>query len=396
MSNGSLRDRLLAPARVLAKKGRHARMKLRRAVRQLPRRQVRSLVSESYHRLVELIARIGFPIHRLGREVQACPACGSTAIVPLEPVPLYEPVGGSRVGFAAGCHDCGLLFVNPLPDLERLTAFYSPDGTWGQTHARNRRDALERQAERARAGFRKPNPQRRGRDFLLDAIAAHAPVYEPRTGMSVLDFGCGDGKLLNVLMDRGWDTYGIEPSSDVAFLRHTRLETIPPTPRFDFVVLHHVLEHIPHPLDLLTALAGAMKPGASIFVSVPRLDTLPEHRDFRYCLNGRTHPVAFSESCLRELLARAGLTFVAALTDPELDKQLTDGVPLRLRVVARKADAPPAHVRQPLRAARRALRAYGAQGDAARPWFDRLLPVRTRAFLRDREQRRRRAPASAA
>jgi SAM-dependent methyltransferase len=349
-----------------------------------PRRRVRALMSS-----------VRLPIHRLGREARACPACASPAIVPLDEVPLYETIEGSRVGFATGCRDCGLLFVNPLPDVDTLKAFYSPGGTWGQAQARDRRDTLERQAERVRGGFRKAGARRRGRDYLLDAIGRYVPVFEPRAGMSVLDFGCGDGKLLNVLLDLGWNTYGIEPSSDVAFLRHTRLERVPPEPRFDFVVLHHVLEHIPRPLDLLTALAASMNAGASIFISVPRLDTLPEHRDFRYCLNGRTHPVSFSELCLRELLGRAGLTFVAALNDPELDAQLTDGVPLRMRVVACKADGSPAHVGQPLSAALRALRHYRQHGDSAQSWFDRFLPVRTRAFLRDRE-RRRRAPASAA
>jgi 2-polyprenyl-3-methyl-5-hydroxy-6-metoxy-1,4-benzoquinol methylase len=392
MSSADVRDRLLAPVRVLAKSGRHARMRLKRATKQLPTRAASAVLMRQRDRVAAMLSTVHLPVHRLRSEARACPACGGTDLALLEPVPLYQPVDGSRVGFGTGCRACGLLFVNPLLDLEKLAEFYSPEGEWGVKHARDRRDGLERQAARARAGIRKSNPPKRSRDFLLEAIAEYVPIYEPPPGASVLDFGCGDGKLLNVLMETGWRTYGIEPSSDVAFLRHTRLEHIPPAPQFDFVVLHHVLEHMPSPLELLRALAGAMKPGAALFISVPRLDTLPEHRDFRYCLNARTHPVSFSEACLRELLARAGLALEASLSTPALDRHLTDGVPLRMRVVARKSDSLPRRGVDPLRAAIDALRRYRSAA-GGRGWLDRMLPVRTQAFLRDREQRRPRRSA---
>jgi 2-polyprenyl-3-methyl-5-hydroxy-6-metoxy-1,4-benzoquinol methylase len=377
------------PVRVVAKQGRHAAMRVRRATKLVRQWSGWEALAGQPRRLADLAVRVKLPVHRLATERRTCPACESSSIEMLEPLGLYETVEKSRVGFAAGCHACGLLFVNPPPDLHSLQSFYSPEGTWGVTHATERRELLERQAQRALEGYRKPNAKRRSRDFVLDALQRYVPVFDPPAGAAVLDFGCGDGKLLNVLLEIGWATHGIEPSSDVAFLRHTRLDRIPDTPSFDLVLLHHVLEHLPDPFAVMRDLAVAMRPGGVMFISVPRLDTLPRHGDFRYCLNARTHLVSFSEACLRELLARAGLETAGVLDDPMLDAKLTDGVPLRLRLVARKAGAHPPRVERPLVPALDALARYHAKYTPTEHWFERLLPVRTRAFLLDREQRRK-------
>jgi 2-polyprenyl-3-methyl-5-hydroxy-6-metoxy-1,4-benzoquinol methylase len=370
---------------MVAKQFRHAWMRLRRAGKRVLNDRRRRRLAGQGESLERLAAELFTPLRVAGR-TRACPACRSTSIVLLEPFVSSDHAAGSRIGFVTGCRECGLLFVNPQPDAEALAVFYSPEGTWGQ-YANERRPALQRQAERALAGIRKAAPPRQGRrDILLEAIDRHVAVFAPSAGAAVLDFGCGDGKLLNALLERGWDTFGIEPSTDVAFLRHTRLEAIPSTPQFDFVVVNHVLEHVPHPLDLLRALAGALKPGGAIYVSVPRLDTLPEHGDFRYCLNARTHLVSFSEECLRGLFERAGLQPVVALHDASLDAKFTDGIPLRLRMIARKADAPLRRQAYPLTAATRALREYRRTRPHG-PWFESWLPVSVRAVLLDRRQR---------
>jgi hypothetical protein len=58
------------------------------------------------------------------------------------------------------------------------------------------------------------------------------------------------------------------------------------------------------------------------------------HGDFKYCLHRRNHIVAFTEACLRGLLARAGMGVVAALHD--LDERFSQGRPIRMRLLAQK------------------------------------------------------------
>jgi SAM-dependent methyltransferase len=283
-----------------------------------------------------------------------------------------------RLAFISGCEECGVLFVNPLPTARELERYYSEQGTWAA-----RQSDRVKTSEPANAGphekLKGVTPGPRRPDLLMSALEPYAPQLA--SPGRVLDFGCGDGKFLNRLKARGWETYGIEPSTDAAFRKHRRLTEIPQDRSFDFVVLNHVLEHLLDPLDMLRRLAGAVRDGGILFVSTPRLDTLPQHRDLKYCLSGHRHVVSFSETCLRGLLARAGFTTIARVDAGELDHAFTAGQPLRLRLVAVRTDEPPALPKRPLSAALRALAGHAAAEHGFAGRLMRYVPVRCRAAL---------------
>ena len=248
-----------------------------------------------------------------------CPACGASRAESIKPWRL------GRGHHAVACCECGLLFVHPQPAQEVLDAYYAPDGGW--------------QASRDSDSPHPPHTRKKGgAPLMFAALDQFFAASAPKAGARVFDFGCGPGTWLNSFQDHGWDTYGLEPASDVAFAGHKQLRSIPSEPRFDLVIAYHVLEHLPRPLETLRRLAATIHPGGYCMVSVPRLDTLAVHGDFKYCLHPRNHIVAFTEACLRGLLARAGLETVAALH--HLDEKFSKGAPIRLRLVARKATAP--------------------------------------------------------
>lgn len=312
---------------------------------------------------------------RFDNEVRACPACDSARIELLDVFKIPRDRRGRRLTFLTGCHDCGLLFVNPLPRREDLERQYSPEGAWAET-----RKVRAQQPAQAPA-------VRDSRDVVLDALAAHAPVYAPPPAARVLDFGCGPGKFLDRLQDAGWETYAIEPSTTAPFERHQKLEHPPQDGSFDLVLLNHVLEHVTNPLEILQQLARSLRPGGVLFVGVPAVDTLPQHRDFKYCVDGRHHLLCYSRTCLRGLLARAGLAMTATLEGPELDA-VTKGQPLRLRLVATRGADAPAVPSSPLMPALNAL----AQYQRTHGFADRVrssLPVRMRGALLDRAVERR-------
>jgi len=313
---------------------------------------------------------------RFENEASACPGCASSRITLLDVFKIPRDPGGRRLAFLTGCHDCGLLFVNPLPPPEQLQRQYSAGGEWATTR-------------KARAMKPPTNTASRDpRDVLLEALVPYVPVHDPPPRARVLDFGCGEGKFLDRLQDAGWETYGIEPSTSVPFLRHRRLERPPQDGTFDFVILHHVLEHVTDPLDILRQLAGALREGGVLFVGVPRLDTLPEHGDFKYCIDGRHHLLCLSYTCLCGLLARAGLAATARLGGPELDA-LTKGKPLRLRVVATRTVTAPSLPAAPLAPAVEALTRYARAGRGVPARLRSTLPVRVRGALLDRAVERR-------
>ena len=343
--------------------------------------RLRKDVNARKRRWMKRIGRAGAAVSslwlRFEDEATACPACGSSRLSLLDVLRVRGDMTGRRLTFLAGCEDCGLLFCNPLPHRETLDGFYGETGVWAQEHA-ERAAHLAKVHERRLRRNKKSRTQvrERKRPPLLAALEPYIPIASPAPGARALDFGCGEGKLLNWLQDFGWETFGIEPSIDVAFLRHRRLDAPTQDGSFDFAILHHVLEHVPNPLEILRQLATSLRQDGSLFISVPRIDTLPQHGDFHYCINGRNHLVAFTEACLQSLLGRAGFEVIARLHGPELDQVLTDGEPLRMRLLARRTMSPPSPSPAPLDAARRALREYSRTYPQVTGRFRLPIPAR--------------------
>ena len=254
------------------------------------------------------------PAHARSTSSISCPACDA---VSAEVIDGWVIAPGQK---AMACRACGILFTYPPPSSEALQRYYSNEGEWQSARATKRAKAQTK--------------TKRGAPVLLALLDRYFPATQPRTGARVFDFGCGFGVWLNSFQDRGWITSGLEPSTDVAFVRHERLTSIPSDARFDLVIVWHVLEHLPRPLDTLRALAAALAPGGYCLVSVPRVDTLAVHGDLSYILQPRAHVVAYTEACLRGLMASCGLDTVTALH--ELDDVFSKGAPLRLRLLARK------------------------------------------------------------
>ena len=315
---------------------------------------------------------------RFDNEASQCPGCASTKIVLLDAFKIPRDPRGRRVAFLTGCRECGLLFANPLPTQTELERHYAHGGAWAVTRKVSAAKPPARPAE-----YRDP------RDVLLEALEPFIPIKSPPAGARVLDFGCGEGKFLDRLLRFGWRTYGIEPSTDAPFTRHQRLERPPQDASFDFAILHHVLEHVTEPLDILRAIAGALRQNAMLFIGVPRLDTLPQHGDFKYCIDGRHHLLCLSEACLRDLLARAGFSVTARLDASSLDDQITGGKPLRLRIVAQKTGRDVARPLAPLDQAVRTLSSYSRRQEGLMAALHPVIPTRMRAALLDRAIERR-------
>lgn len=164
--------------------------------------------------------------------------------------------------FASGCPRCGLIYAAPRPAARQLESLYAETGEWAASHPGDR------------------EVPRIGRQ-LLAAVDERTGIRTPVERSQVLDFGCGHGRWLNRLAACGWDTFGIDPSTKTAFTRHTELAAVSGSPRFQLVIASHVLEHVPYPGEVLNALGRATLPGGWIFVSVPNLDRLPDHREWR-------------------------------------------------------------------------------------------------------------------
>ena len=350
----TVRGRLKRPRKIIRDWFGDGRRELRRTARSVTRvlRPVASAASgirDAGHRVVQTV------LYHVPGEARVCPACSSERLRVLDVLPLLRNIDGRRYGFVGGCEECGLAFANPVHDGAELESFYQEDGPWGS----------------ARSNTEPPgDPPSAGMARLFGAIANDLNVLSPPTDTAVLDIGCGRGALLNGLQRLGWKTYGIEPAIKIAFRRHVELTEVPDEERFRLIVLRHVLEHLRDPLDMLRRAERALLPGGYVFISVPNLDALPSHGDFRYCISDRPHVSAFTRACLIMLLARAGLNSVPP-------GQAAEERPTSTVIFARKEATALAPDRSPLDAAAAVFGEYRRRHRSS--FLESWMPIRLRA-----------------
>lgn len=128
----------------------------------------------------------------LSREYVRCNLCDSDSFI-------TKFIGKDRSHNLPGdwtvveCSVCGLIYVNPRPTTQSLSLYY-PQTYW---------DALDKPLVRTIE--------------TLNAILLRPIRYKisipKRTNGKLLDIGCGVGRFLASMKQRGWEAYGVEPGS---------------------------------------------------------------------------------------------------------------------------------------------------------------------------------------
>jgi len=136
---------------------------------------------------------------------------------------------------------------------------------------------------------------------------------------TVLDFGCGNGELLQ-LLSLSHEVFGIEPDSGVRKLEQQgtlsgqifdSLDTaIRARVSVDLVTLFHVVEHLYNPSEELAGIRKLLNPGGLLVVETPNsIDALLvtyESLDFQNFSYWSHHPMLYSRKSLEELVRRCG------------------------------------------------------------------------------------------
>jgi len=117
----------------------------------------------------------------------------------------------------------------------------------------------------------------------------------------VLDVGCGHMPFRRLALRHAatYEGLDIEPRvAGVDYVTDVGAMAGVPSNAFDTVLCFEVLEHVPDPDRALASMAGVLRPGGKLLVTVPHLSRLHEepHDYFRYTGYG-----------LRALVERAGL-----------------------------------------------------------------------------------------
>lgn len=246
------------------------------------------------------------------KQLEKCPVCRSASIR------LDYSAPTTRAGIDDGrrwavwrCAECSHGFMNPQPAWEELAPYYSSRyEAYDPGHGSVQDD--EHSAARARA----------------EGKLRHIPVP---TGKRVLDVGCGGGFFLRVARKLGAVVEGIEPSVHGAEqtrragikVFHGTLEEYVAAGNagpFDVITSNHVIEHVPDPVQTLSAMKALLAPGGYIWIAVPNA-SYPICRKLRGLWHSTDLPYHLMQFSPRSI-ALAG-----RMAGLEVDRQSTESIP---------------------------------------------------------------------
>ena len=193
------------------------------------------------------------------------------------------------------CADCGLLFTDPQPTGEVISAQYDLPDDHEHTRQGSRAGRLLRYGMRA---------------MKLRSIGL---------GGKLLEIGCGQGDFLKAARSAGFGPIvGVEPEKSVA--RYSKAlgfdvrdvffdDSWPADDLYDTIVSIQVLEHVPDPVRFVENAARVLAPGGRLVLETPCFSH-PRARkagtDWRY-ICPPWHLNLFDEQSLAALFERAGL-----------------------------------------------------------------------------------------
>jgi SAM-dependent methyltransferase len=233
--------------------------------------------------------------------------CGSRDAAALASGTDYEYDTASNEFVFVRCRRCGHVYLDPRPSSDDLGIIY-PSNYYAFGGASNPLVARLRRVWEA------------GKVRLYREHFGEGP-------RRILDVGCADGRLLELLREYGsaeWRLVGVDIDAAAVercrargFEAHCRrVEELPDDAGgFDGVVMLQLIEHVDDPVAIAKRVFSLLKPGGHFVVETPNLDGL-DHRLFERSCWGHYHFPRhwhlFSGASLRSMLEDAGFEVVAS------------------------------------------------------------------------------------
>ena len=202
------------------------------------------------------------------------------------------------------CRNCGLAFVNPVPNSNELKKFYSKNyfkntskNFKGYEDYNQLKEVLAKEATRKITFIRKYTQKK-----------------------DLLDVGCGLGGFIKVAQKNGFKVSGND-ISDFAIKKVSKDMKIPfypgpisekvlPKSRFEIITAWDVLEHIPQISDAIKAISNSLKKDGLLFLTTPDLDSWDSRVFGRFWYGYKKipeHLIIFSSKSIRKILEDSGL-----------------------------------------------------------------------------------------
>ena len=238
--------------------------------------------------------------------LKVCPLCGHEHLV-------YQFT--HEITPIVRCDGCSLLMRNPQPSDAQLAAIYNDVYFLGtaspeQSDIDSFEDEVHAIKRATAAGY-------------LDRLEAYRGwTPQARRGCRLLEIGSGLGNMLIEARERGYEVTGVEYAQASVERANVRLgqdvvlrgtvESVPLVEcSFDVCVFADVIEHTRDPLAVVTRAWELLKPGGTLFVAIPSLDSWSARLMRQRWMEFKAeHLFYFDRTTLESLLVRAGFEAV--------------------------------------------------------------------------------------
>jgi len=212
--------------------------------------------------------------------LKECPTCSSTRLHYMFSIEKHRTVK---------CENCGIMLLNPQPSNAELAEKYT------EGYFLNTKETA-----------------------LLKSKTAELYLEKLKTTGKLLEIGCGDGYLLEVAEQKGWEVTGVEYSADACEKARQKLkrgkvqqgELIDaklPENHYDACIIADVIEHVRDIRSFLTEIHRVLKPNGALVIATPSTDSWSARlmRD-KWMEFKPEHLTYFNSSTLRTALFNAG------------------------------------------------------------------------------------------
>jgi|SRR5687767_3013927 len=171
------------------------------------------------------------------------------------------------------CADCGFVFMKRIPTEEELRTYYSVY-------------AYE---------YEKPMPEstRISYENLMEDLEPY------RLSNKILDVGCGEGWILEIAKQRGWEVYGTEFSSrafEICQKKGIKMYQGKLEPgkmeekEYDVIISSETIEHINNPQEEIANIFSLLRKGGLFYATTPNFNSY-----LRYILKSRYNIIEYPE-----------------------------------------------------------------------------------------------------
>lgn len=218
-------------------------------------------------------------------------------------------LGGPRCFNAVKCTRCGTVRLDPRPAPDTMAKHYAPV-TYARAEGDDGESGLNTRLQ-----------------FAADQVAKRIIRAAGRSQGRFLDVGCGDGRVMAVMQNAGFDVAGVETDPIAADLTFGRtgvkpfigdLQAVSDAESFDVISFIHCLEHVGDPREDLERAFALLKPAGVLYIAVPNAGSL-ESSFFGSCwyaLDLPRHFWGFNPRSLQRIIEESGFHLTSTHYQP--------------------------------------------------------------------------------